>query len=129
LRAEQEARIEESRKLQLSEQELQKRRLGALHGVKISETKIECYDLGSCWLNLAVTNGSREVVTGFSLGWMFPSIWDVSCPSELSAKEKKYETLRPGETTWVLVHAVDAPPQTTPTPKYCIRITSVDIKP
>jgi hypothetical protein len=131
LQAAQEARAEENRRLQ----ELQKRQLGALRSVKISETKIECY-LG-CSFDLAVTNGSREVVTGISFGWMFPSLQDVSCPSELSTKHKEsYIKLLPGETAWVSISAWDAPRPRTVEPlerwapsKYCIKATGVDIAP
>ena len=126
-RQEQEARAEESRRLQ----EIKNRQQNALRSVKISETKVECYESqgGVCYLNFAVTNGSRETVSGISLGWMFPSVWDVSCPSELSTKEKEDKELRPGETARVLIVAADSPPYTGNSPKVCIKVTSVDIVP
>jgi hypothetical protein len=126
LQAAQEARAaEESRRLQ----ELKKRQQSALRSVKISETKIECYDLGDCFFNVAVTNGSREIIDGISFGWMFPSVGDVLCPSELSTKTKEDQKLRPGETAWVLIEATDTPPYRGASPKVCIKVTSVDIAP
>jgi hypothetical protein len=126
LQAAQEARAaEESTRLQ----ELKKRQQSALRSVKISETKIECYDLGDCFFHVAVTNGSREIVNGISFGWMFPSVGDVSCPSELSTKTKEDQKLRPGETAWVLIEATDTPPYGGASPKVCIKVTSVDIAP
>ena len=125
LQAAQEARAQENRRVQ----EVQKRQLGALRNVKISETTIECYGT-SCKINIAVSNASREVITGTSFGWMFPSLQDVSCPSELSTKHEETMKLQPGETTWVSFYALDAPPGGGPrAPKYCIRVTGVVITP
>jgi lipoprotein NlpI len=140
LQAAQEARAEENRRLQ----ELENRQVAALRSVKISETKIECYG-NSCKIDLAATNGSKEVVTGISFGWMFPSSQEVSCPAELSTKKKESDIkLRPGETTWISIYATDAPPEPPGVvsdlsqrhlypgpwmPKYCIKVTGVDIAP
>jgi hypothetical protein len=132
LQATQEARAEENRRLQ----ELQKRQFGALRNVKISETKIECHS--GCFFDLAVTNGSKEVVNGISFGWMFPSPQEVSCPGELSTKKKEnYIKLMPGETRWVSLTVYDAPPrppgaepfQRWVPPRYCIKVTGVEITP
>jgi hypothetical protein len=128
-------RAQEQRARDAAAYEFQQRQQNALRSITISNVTVTWVHpsvvyLGDCVFpgvrfDLAVTNGSREVITAVSFGWIFLQEPGAKCPV-LSTKTTMNLNLRAGETTGLILY--DDGARSVP-PYYCLSITGVAMAP
>lgn len=127
-------RAQEQRMREIAAKEFENRQQNALRSMTISNQTATCtyfavYLGEACKtvrFDLAVTNGSREVITAVSFGWIFLQEPGARCPM-LSAKTTMNLRLQPGETTGMTFLAYDGPVSSTI--NYCLSATGVAVAP
>jgi hypothetical protein len=108
---------------------IESRRIAAIKSVKVISSNVECRILlcNRYKLFVRVKNQSTENITAISLGWVFLSQQETSCPSTLSTKRQLDANLRPGDTTVFNIDGFDGSSYSNGTP--CVMVTDVTIVP
>jgi hypothetical protein len=123
---------DQTRKLQLAQADLERRRQTALSRIAVTSTDIICLypaldGCSSYKLTTSVKNQSSETISTLFIGWAFIAEGE-TCPTSVQTKSQEQVRFRPGDTLVLNINErFDGP--ATKQFRYCVRVTGAQISP